>query len=111
MAVAHARAAGVPAEHRKGRRVPVREVAWIVRRLRSHLSSPADGAAEQPPDDRLRRATQYSRGSSDRAEQPRRTGYLRGVGRSWRGRTILEDPGARRGDAVWHPRPSPPYLA
>jgi hypothetical protein len=39
------------------------------------LSSPANGSAEWTPDDRLRRATQYSRDISNRAEKPRRTGY------------------------------------
>jgi hypothetical protein len=38
-------------------------------------SSSANGSAEWPPDDRLRRTIQYSRGSSDGIERPRRTGY------------------------------------
>src|SRR5438445_9055813 len=38
------------------------------------VSSPANGSAEWPPDDRLRRVTQYSRDANDRTEKPRRTG-------------------------------------
>src|SRR5450631_5887 len=43
---------------------------------RTHIqsSSPANGSAEWPPDDRLRRATQYSRDADDRTEKPQRTG-------------------------------------
>src|SRR5438445_8106059 len=38
------------------------------------VSSPANGSAEWPPDDRLRRVTQYSRDANDRTEKPQRTG-------------------------------------
>src|SRR6266702_216007 len=38
------------------------------------VSSSANGSAEWPPDDRLRRTIQYSRDRSERIEQPRRTG-------------------------------------
>src|SRR5258708_6808675 len=38
-------------------------------------SSAANGSAEWPPDDRLRRTIQYPRDVSDRTEKPRRTGY------------------------------------
>ena len=34
------------------------------------VSSPATGSAEWPPDDRLRRVTQYSRDANDRTEKP-----------------------------------------
>ena len=40
----------------------------------SHSSSPANRSRECAPGDRLRRAIQYSRDVSDRAERPRRTG-------------------------------------
>ena len=49
--------------------------AGMQTRIYNSLSSSANGSAEWPLDDRLRRTIQYPRDVSDRAEKPRRTGY------------------------------------
>ena len=61
----------------RGRRVSRKPRALRAARTRTYIpvSSPATGSAEWPPDDRLRRVTQYSRDANDRTDRPRRTGY------------------------------------
>jgi hypothetical protein len=53
-----------------------REYFWLFENWISFwMSSPANGSRECAPDDKLQRATQYSRDAGDRAGRPRRTGY------------------------------------